>query len=337
MEKVRAPKYQVVYSGKDITEDLLGHVLQITYSDKTDGQSDEISIVVDDTFGLWRNKWIPDKGDTLDVKIGYDGYLFPCGIFQIDDIELSGPPDTVSIRGLAVRITDRVRTKRSYSHQNKTLSQIAQRVAQLNGLILFGAEIVRDIKIEKRSQNRQTDLEFLKDLAAEFGYVFSIRDTRLTFTSIYDLEAADSITEISRADLIRYRLKDTAHKIYRSAEVKYHNPENGELVKAEWDNETPFETTANILTVYDKAENVQQAEEKARAALHRANTRSQTGSITISGNTAILAGINIELVKMGRLSGVYHVTGSNHSISPSAGYITTAEIKKIGLIDQNRW
>lgn len=336
MEFVKSPSFSVFYEGRNISADLRSSLLSLTYSDKVAGESDEIQLTVEDSAGLWRNAWLPTKGDRLDVSIGFVEYLFPCGVFEIDEIEISGPPDVVNIRGLAAGITQAVRTRRSYSHERKSLSQIAGTIAKEHGLTVSGT-IDRDVLIDRRSQNRETDLGFLHRLSKEFGYVFSVRGTQLVFSSIYELESASSVAELHRSDLIRYNLKDTSSAVYKSAKVKYHDPNSQELVEASVDDETGFETTGDVLTIFDKAENRQQAEQKARAALHLSNTRSQEGTISIPGNPLILAGVNFDLTGLGRLSGVYHVKSSTHSMTPSGGYTTEAEIKKVSTIDESRW
>ena len=51
-----------------------------------------------------------------------------CGVFEIDEINLSGPPDVVTIRGMATGIVNSLRTKKSDAHESKTLKQIAEKV-----------------------------------------------------------------------------------------------------------------------------------------------------------------------------------------------------------------
>ena len=66
------PVYKIEYNEKNITKDVSAYVLSIEYSDYEHGQSDEITITFEDTEKLWQNAWIPSKGDTLRVFIGYE-------------------------------------------------------------------------------------------------------------------------------------------------------------------------------------------------------------------------------------------------------------------------
>ncbi|MEX3614146.1 MAG: hypothetical protein VB141_10450 [Burkholderia gladioli] len=83
----------VQYQKKDITAAITPYLIDVTYTDRSDGESDSVEITVEDTDRRWQNAWYPTHGDTLTVAIGYAGEtLLPCGVFEIDEIELDAPP-----------------------------------------------------------------------------------------------------------------------------------------------------------------------------------------------------------------------------------------------------
>ena len=331
---MNSPKIVVTYNGKNISEDLQPFALGLTYTDKVKGETDEISLSVEDADGRWRYTWLPVKGDKIEVSLALDGFVLPCGVFTVDEIELTGPPDVVNIKGLAVPITSSLRTKKSYAHENKKISQIAKTVADANGLTVLGT-IEPDIVVEKSTQFRESDLAYLKRLGSQFGMIFSVRGETLVFTSIYRLEAGSSVATLTRAELIRYTLKDSTDKIYKAAKVAYHNPDNQTTVSGET-TET-VDGVGDTLEIRTRADNRGQAEAMTKAALHDANTRQQAGTITVSGNLVLVSGSNFTLTGMGRLSGVYHITGSTHNITPSGGYSTDLEVKKVAAISEDLW
>ncbi|ECK5020304.1 phage protein D, partial [Salmonella enterica] len=123
---VPQPAYRLVYNQKDITHDVSVYVTSVTYTDKLSGESDEIQVDLEDSEGRWRDAWYPGKGDTLTLYMGCVGEnLRECGTFSVDEIELSGPPDNVSLRGLATSVTAALRTKNSQGFENTTLAAIA--------------------------------------------------------------------------------------------------------------------------------------------------------------------------------------------------------------------
>lgn len=326
--------YKVVFAGRDVTTDISPFLLSISYNDKTQGACDEIEIVVEDTDGLWRGEWYPQKGDTLDVTIGMDGVVVPCGVFEIDEIEMSGPPDQISIRGLSTGIKSPLRTKRSQAYENQSLQAIAETVAGRHGLTVSGE--IETIQIERETQNRETDLSFLARVAAEFGYVFNLRGENLVFTTVFKLEAADPVTEVDRTDLIRYSIRDKTSGVFKSAQTRYVNPQTNKLQAGAVDGADDVETN-DVLELRVRVENDGQAESKSKAALHMANSRQQSGSLTLPGSPMLLAGSNFDLTGMGTVSGKYHIVESSHRIDAAAGYLTTVEIKRVGFIVKSRW
>lgn len=349
MEAIKKPQFKVLYSSKDITKDISKSLISLTYNDAEEGESDEISFELEDTDGLWRDAWYPVKGDMMELSIGYDGVLMNCGKFVIDEIALQGAPDTVTIRGLAAATNSPLRTKRSTAHEKQTLKQIAEKLAQKNGLTVQGE--IANIQIERVTQNRESDLAFLARIAKEYGYLFSVRDKSLIFTSIYGIEGGQPVLDIDRTDLIRYRVTDKSIKTFKAATVKYRDPKSNAVVTATvnaGDKLSIITTTAidivtggaNITTSSDvleldlKAENKQQATTKAQAALHRANTEGQEGNFALYGEPLFVAGNNFMLTGMGKLSGKWHISKSSHTISRSGGYVTTLEAKRIKDVDK---
>lgn len=134
-----APRYyiSIVYNGKNISSDVTSHLVSLKYTDHVHGKSDEIEITLEDVDAKWRNDWYPKKGDKIVASIGEDkDSSFDCGEFEIDEIELSGPPDTVTIRALATGHSSALRTKNSSAHEGKTLKEIAQTIAANHGLTI---------------------------------------------------------------------------------------------------------------------------------------------------------------------------------------------------------
>src|SRR5574344_1496630 len=125
------PTFKLEYNQKDITKDVSDYVVNIDYTDFESGQSDEISITFEDSEKLWQSSWIPSKGDSLRLYIGYLGEkLLNCGVFEIDEIEFVTPPDTLTVKALATGIKKALRQNNSVAYENKSLKQIANEIAK---------------------------------------------------------------------------------------------------------------------------------------------------------------------------------------------------------------
>jgi phage protein D len=317
------PTYKIEYNKKDITKDISDYVLNINYNDYEHGQSDEIEIIFEDSEKLWQNAWIPSKGDTLRLYIGYaNEKLLNCGLFEIDEIEFSTPPDTLTVKAIATNITKSLRQKNSVAYENKTLKQIATEIAKKHDLTLVGE--VEDIRVERITQNKERDLKFLKTLAEQYGYIFKITDNQLVFYKTQKLIDANSAKIIYRNECSRISFTDKTSRYYKAVTVSYHNPKTGKTITATAKNDKCVK--GDTLKISERVENKQQALIKAKAALAKGNHTIE-GSIDLMGNPYLIAGLNIEMKDVGYFSGKYHITQANHSISRSNGYALSLEVK----------
>lgn len=330
---------KILYNGLDITKDISGSLISISYTDNVDAKADDISITLDDTALLWANEWYPEKGAELRIIIGIGGTEVNLGAFEIDEITISGPPSQIEIKGISAGAGKPLRTLSSYAHEDKTLKEIAQTIAEKNALQVEGN--IAPIRIKRATQNRETDLSFLNRIAREYGYFFSIRDSVLVFTSIYDIDARNISASIDISKIASYSFNDRLIGTYKKAEASYRNADTGQTVKATDSRESneggqaiTDKTSDDTLIVRSKAETTQQAEAKAKSALYRANVSGQTGRISVEGNPLLLAGNAIDLTGFGALSGKYRIESSSHSIQGGEGYITELEVKRIGYISE---
>lgn len=317
------PIFKIEYNQKDITTDVSNQVLNIEYTDFEHGQSDEITITFEDTQKLWQGSWIPSKGDSLRVFIGYEGEkLLNCGLFEIDEIEFATPPDILTVKALATGITKALRQNNSVAYENKTLKQIASEIAQKHSLTLVGE--IEDVRVERITQNQERDLTFLKKLAEQYGYIFKIAEGNLVFYKTEKLTGADAAKILYRTDLSRITLTEKTSKNYKSVTVSYHNPKTGKKITATAKNEKGVK--GDTLKINERCENKQQALLKAKAALAKGNNTIE-GSIDLIGNPNLIAGLNVELKDLGYFSGKYHITQTRHFIDRTSGYGTSLEVK----------
>lgn len=177
------PIFTLWYGHKDITYDITPYVTSISYHDSIKNESDTIAITLDDTDGRWIKEWYPGKGDTLALHMGYQGEkLLDCGQYIIDKIDISAPPSTVNIDGIATSVNQALRTRNSQGFEETTLSAIASRIAQTHGLKLVGK--IEPLTIDRVTQYGETDVGFLKRLASEYGYAVKVTTKELIFSHL---------------------------------------------------------------------------------------------------------------------------------------------------------
>jgi phage protein D len=342
MPRVRQPSFKVIYNKRDITAEITPYLSSITYKDATEGKCDEVELEVSNVSGIWLDEWYPSMGDTLSVSMGYGAQMFSCGIFEIDEVEWKLSPDIICIKGIAADITDATRTKRSDQHENKTLLQIAKKIASRYGYTIQGT-IPDTGQIARETQILETDLGWLNHLSREYGYLFSLRGKVMTFTNIYDIEGLPPVTTITRRDLVPgSSLRDKSYDTYKKVHLLHYDPNNKKVLETEFS--FPTITNADGFSyngivkkdtkeVRLRVDNIEQANQKAIAALHSSNSKQQAGKLKMVGNPLILSGNNFELHECGKLSGVYHIYGSVHTLNVKSGYISEADVKRVGYID----
>lgn len=221
--KVPVPKVVVQYENKDITANITPTLIEVNYTDFMEGESDSVELVLEDVERRWQNAWYPQHGDQVSVQIGYeDSPLLPCGEFEIDEVELDGPPDVVRIKALAAGVKRSVRTRNGRAYEDTTLADIAATIARRNKMQLTGK--IEQIRISRATQVYETDLTFLKRVSEEYGYSFSVRGSKLCFFKRADLKEAKPTMLIDRTQVSSYRFRDKVHGVVASATVSYHDP-----------------------------------------------------------------------------------------------------------------
>ena len=317
------PTFKIEYNNKDITRDVSKYVTSLEYTDFETGESDELLITFEDSEKIWQGNWIPNKGDTLRVFIGYVGNkLLNCGLFEIDEIEFSTPPDTLVVKGLSAGIKKALRQNNSVAYENKTLKQIANEIAKRHNLKLVGA--IDEIKVERITQNQERDLHFLYRLAEQYGYIFKIADGNLVFYKSEKLIKADVAKTLYRNELSRVNLTEKTSKNYKAVTVTYHNPKTGKNVSATVKNQNVVK--GDTLKINGRCENKQQALVKAKAALEKGKDTIE-GTIDLCGDPYLVAGLNINLQNFGHFSGKYHITQAKHTIDCNMGFTSSLEVK----------
>ena len=325
---VRMPAYLLSYAGMNITADITAMVTEFSYSDKAENFSDELEVTLADRSRQWQGSWFPQRGDTVTAQIGYAGkQMLDCGSFQVDELELKGPPDTFHLKCIAAGITQAIRTPRSNGYEGMTLLDVANQVAQAHGLTVVGAPQNIDVQFNRISQKHETDLHFLARLAKAHNYDFSIRGNQLIFYSRTTLEQMASIATVLRTQVKSFEFKIKTQDIYKSGTATYQSPDQKALIGAQYqDTNAPTADDQHVIT---RIENSQAAQLKASAALHQANKDEVTGRLEAEGIVTLVAGVNITIQGFGNFDGKYFIESSRHRLERGIGYTTEIEARQL--------
>jgi uncharacterized protein len=320
------PVFKIVYEKKDITADVSQYVTMLTYTDFLTGKSDSIDIEFDDKSGLWKSEWYPQKGDTIEIFLGYEAEtLLKCGRFQIDETEIQGPPDIFVLRGLSTPIKGALRTKKTKSYTQQSLKQIATTIAASNGLSVVGD--IESVMIDRIIQKHEEDLSFLNRLAEQYGYVFKVASDALVFYRVEILEAKRQVAVLTRGQVTRFSFRDKAQKSYSKIGVKYFDPDRRTIVEDFVSN--PQSPTGETLAVSSRATSLSLAKRKA-AELKKETLRSRTeASVDLAGDPRLVSGMTVEIQGFGKMSGLFIITKASHRIDRNSGFVTAIDMRRV--------
>lgn len=348
MTTIYTPSILLTYNGCDVTKDFSPYLLEASYTDFEEGQSDELIITLKDNEGKFRGSWCPVKGDKLTCIMypsGSGSYL-NCGTFTIDEAEYSGDSsgDICTVRSLAASHNKSVRTRNIIGYKSKTLLQIAREIGERQGFTTAGEQ--GNILIDKITQANETDLAFLRRVASMYGYVFKITDNVLTFTLIENLENSEPLLKFDKTMIKSWSITDTSTKQYAKCTASYYDPKSKSLKT--YTAKNPSSLSKDTLKLTARYNSVEAAKRAAAVGLKNGSVEKR-GTLTLKEAQAnFIAGVNIELVDeaaavqnsaqevktlepskgFGIYNGIWHVTQTTHRMS-AGNYEVSGEIKKV--------
>lgn len=184
---VAVPDFRVMLGGEDISPRLRPRLVSLRLVEKRGGEADQLDIVLDDSDGRLA---MPPEGAVLALQLGWKaGSDVPIGLvdkgrFIVDELEHSGPPDTLTIRARSADFTSAIATRREQSWHDTTLGDVVRQIAARHGLTARCAAALASIAIKALSQSRESDIAFLRRLGREHDAVATIKAGALIFAPI---------------------------------------------------------------------------------------------------------------------------------------------------------
>lgn len=329
MIKVRQATVSIKYNGKNVTENIKHCFSNMTYTDVASGETDTISIALTDESNKWINGWFPIEGDFVETEINQlnwtqidDNKKLNCGKFLVDDFDFNGPPDTFNLKGIASPINSNFASTTNSKPWNKTtVKGIASNIAKKAGIsLVFDAT---DYSIEKIEQNNQTDMAFLFSICESYGFSMKLYNSKLIIFDEEKYEKKTSKGTIDKSDCSNYGLNGTLVGTYHGVSIKYTNTKTNKTLSYTYN---PLKGS-RILKLNEKAENLKDAELKAKARLRKANKASRTITLELKGNIKYLAGTCFNLTGFGKFNGKYYIDKATHNFN--TGYTVSMQMHKV--------
>lgn len=293
-------------------------------ADKAGVNSDALTITVSDHIPDQRIE-TPKTGAELEAWIGYDDQAVRFGLFIVDEVELSGPPDKVVIRAHAAPHTLSKKQKTSLQTQKTrsweagtTLGALVEAIAGEHGLTAEVASDLAGIALPHIDQVDESDVNLLTRIGNDYGAMVKPANGGMVVVKRGEGKTASGAT-LPTVDLVREDLTSWSTK-----EVE--RPTSGTVITTWYDvqaaklNEETAGEGEPITRLKNEYPDQRQAQEAGKAELRRRQRGGQTISVRMAGRPDIIAEgrVNLAGIRDG-VNGEWSVTEVTHEIS-NAGY-----------------
>lgn len=175
---VKKPAFDLNIGGRQITA-LNERLIALTLTDNRGFEADTLELSIDDADGKIE---LPPRGAEIVVRIGWHGEpLIEKGLFVVDEISHSGPPDQLDITARSADFREEFNIKREYSWHAVTVSDVVSAIAGRYDLQPAVSRPLMDIEIDHADQTNESDISFLSRMAEMLGAIATIKNGRLLF------------------------------------------------------------------------------------------------------------------------------------------------------------
>lgn len=332
--EARRAYLEVKYNKTNISKHIEPYVLGWSFTDNLSGQADELQLNLQDREQVWIYDWMPDKGATLKANIVRNNWRYwglversVLGQFDIDDIEVSGPPSIVNINSISVP------TSSSLNGENKNrawekvkLSVVTKDIANKNGLKLF-FDTKDNPTYDRIEQTEETDLEFLTRICNDAGLCLKISNRSIVIFDEEKYESEEPVMTITKGDsnIIRYSGSSTLTGVYKSCRVDYQDGKKKKKISTTYTPPNPPKT-GRVLVINEKVSSIAEGQRLAKKRLRQENKNAVKMSLTLLGDILLFAGRTVLIKGFGAFDGKYIITQAVHS--QQNGYQTSIQIRK---------
>ncbi|MBT1262496.1 late control protein [Pseudomonas sp. VS40] len=318
------PQFRIVANGSDITSLINDRLLLLRTTDKPGMESDEFELRIDDRDGLVT---LPKRGAGIEVYLGYaETSLVRLGRYVVDEIEVSGPPDTIVIRGKASDMRGTGKSIRSGSWEDVPLSKIVSDIAARNG---WTPACTIATKVARADQLHESDFSFVTRLAKQYDCTAKVGDGKLMVIQRQaGLSASGKVIgaiTITRSDVSRWQFRLGDRNAHKTVAAKHQDKKTGKLSVVSLDNDDVPDGLPAVHTDRHIHPNKTAAESAAKARLAAFNRSTAGVRLEMVGRTDLFAerSINAQGFKVG-LDGEYLVDSVEQTFT-QAGWSTTVE------------
>lgn len=251
-----------------------------------------------------------------------------CGVFEIDSVDFSGPPDKLTIKATSIPYSSTLRqTKKTKVWENSTLKNIGAAIAGNNGLqLMYLSEYNPTYK--RKEQLNISDIVFLKKLCKGAGISLKVTSKKIVMFDAAAYERKPEVKKLKKGkkNILSYKMSTkTTDTEYVKCTVSYTDPVTKEKIEATYTKPGGGGENAQELKIEEKVNSREEALTLARKYLRAKNKGETTAQITVIGDVDYCAGITVRLYGYGEYDGKYIVETATHNLT--GGYTTDLKLR----------
>ena len=321
------PAFEIMANDQDISAALQQRLISLRVTDQSGWESDTLDITLADSDPL-KPLALPKTGAELTVKLGYVGELHNLGTYIVDALELSGPPNQLSIKAKAAPQEQTPEGKTSLSTQKTrsweagtTLQNMVSKIASEHGLEPAVGESLKAKPLPHVDQVNESDINLLTRICKDLNALVKPAAGKLVVVKRGESKSTrgqplNSIN-LTATEITDWRLSIQKREVPKSVIATYRN------IKQAKDVEVVVGTGEPVKRLKHSYADATSATEAAQAELDKGQRSEQSVSISLPGRPDIRAErrINIEGLRAG-VNGEWLVTQVEHRLE-SGGFRTS--------------
>ena len=334
------PAYRIIANQEDITAAVLDRLVSLHLTDETGVASDLFEMTLADHDPLAPIA-MPDTGAELEVFLGYDGVTQRMGLYVCDEVELSGWPGQMTIRGRAAPYDTSsggksdLQTQKTRSWPAGTkLADVVAKIAGEHGLEAAVGESLRSTALGHWDQTAESDLSFLLRVGKRYDAIVKAADGKLVVTKRGESKTAggESLPTITVLphQVTSWRLNLAKKESPGTVVAFWHAKKTAKRVQVQVGEGDPVRQLRHYYPTEEAAKEAAQAELDKRARGEHKLTATMPGDPELCAEARLVMGAGFR----DGVAGEWLITRVEHSMAPGAGYQCTIEAEKPGATEE---
>ena len=330
------PNLRLFLEESEITSDIVPDLIDLEYNNEGDNAS-SLRLIVRSSPNLFNTDWMPRPLQYIKCELFYEGdsAKLNAGNFQVESVreKVGFGYDVIEINAISVPIIGRIFEKRNLSFKKISLETVLRDKA-------LGLNLRPEIKVPEifvnLEQQEQSDLEFLRMIAGNWGLNFTIDNGNLVMAGDAYFRSIPAILSMSRNEYASLELEHTGYNTYADCEVAYTwLNEDKKLTVKDW---AVF--TDNLVSLRPSRRLQHQMKFPVNSPYHAAyagveqlikkNNGQISGTMVSIGRSELVAFNNIQVLG-NRFNGKYQILTATHRFNSDTGWNCNCKLKWIPI------